>query len=68
MTNQGIEDDLGAKSTNWLAGWLYGLSTSFPRLSEHGVDLGLVLFSDTSSKVGAFFEHIQLGDVANYQI
>ena len=28
----------------WLAGWLYVLSTSFPCLSDHEIDLGLELF------------------------
>ena len=30
MSSQGMQDHLGAKSTNWLASWLCLLSTSFP--------------------------------------
>ena len=56
VSSQAIQDDLGAKYANWVAGcvavWLSELSTSFPCLSGHGVDLGLELaFLETSQSI-----------------
>ena len=61
MSSQGIQDDLGAKSTN------------FPCLSDHGVAGWLVNLTDHgvvnigSTSVWSCRAGVNLGDVANYQ-
>ena len=50
MSSQAIHDDPGAKSTNWLAGWLTNYTDCQPHFHV--------------CRFGAFFGHIQLGDEA----